>query len=52
MRRMESLGHLSDDELVMQLTTCCFDMRRFKVRALVFLAEIEERRIHLLAAAS
>ena len=49
---MESLGHLSDDELVMQLTTCCFDMRRFKVRALVFLAEIEERRIHLLAAAS
>src|SRR5215813_12345014 len=49
---MESLAHLSDDELVAQLMSCCFDMRRFKVRALVCLAEIKERGIHLLAAAS
>jgi hypothetical protein len=40
---MQSLLHLSDEELVAHLMTCCFDMRRFKVNTLVFLAEIEER---------
>ena len=49
---MQTLDPLSNDELVAELTTCCLDMRRSKVRALVFLAEVEEREIHLLAAAS
>jgi hypothetical protein len=49
---MHSLAHLSDDELVAALTTCCVDMRRFKVHVLLFLAEVEARQIHLLAAAS
>jgi hypothetical protein len=49
---MESLGHLSDDEVMSQLTACCFDIRRFTVRALRFLGEIRERRIYLKVAAS
>src|ERR1051325_6704310 len=52
MLRMHSLAHLSDDELVAELTNCCCDIRRFKVKVLVFLAEVEERELHLLAAAS
>jgi hypothetical protein len=49
---MQSLAHLSDEELVTELMACCLDARRSKVRTLMFLAEVEERRIHLLAAAS
>lgn len=49
---MQSLVHLSDDELVAQLSACCSDMRRYKVHTLIFLAEVEAREIHLRAAAS
>jgi hypothetical protein len=49
---MESLAHLSDDDLVAQLQECCFNIRRFTVRALRFLGEVQERRIYLKAAAS
>ena len=44
--------HLSDDELVIQLTSACFDKRRLTTRILVLLAEVEEREIYLAVAAS
>jgi hypothetical protein len=49
---MQSLAHLSDDELVAELTACCSDTRRNKVHTLMFLAEVEAREIYLRAAAS
>ena len=49
---MQSLAHLSDDELIAELTACCSDTRRSNVRTLVFLAEVETRQLYLRAAAS
>ena len=49
---MQSLAHLSDDELVAELTACCLDTRRSNVRTLLFLAEVETRQLYLRAAAS
>ena len=49
---MQSLAHLTDDELVAQLSACCADMRRYKVHTLMFLAEVEAREIYLRAASS
>ena len=51
MRRM-TFAHLSDDELESLLMSCCFNRRRFTARILVILADVEERRLHLKAAAS
>ena len=51
MRRMK-LDHLSDDALLAELMACCATGRDNDARILVFLMEIEERRIHLLRACS
>ena len=47
-----SLDHLSDDELLAELAACCSNSRRTDVHTLVFLAGVEERRLHIAAAAS
>ena len=47
-----SLDHLSDEELLAQLAACCSDERRLKVRTLVSLIAVEDRRLYLAAAAS
>ena len=49
---MQSLAHLSDDELLAELMASCLDTRRSNVRTLLFLAEVETRELHLRVAAS
>jgi hypothetical protein len=46
------LTHLSDDELVTSLHGLCVDARRLDARVIVYLVEVEDRRLHLLAACS
>jgi hypothetical protein len=43
---------LSDDELVARLHDICLDARRLDARIIEYLAEVEERRLHLKAACS
>lgn len=47
-----TLTDLSDDALVAELHSCCFQMRRLTARIAVCLGEIEDRRIHLQSACS
>jgi hypothetical protein len=46
------VAHLSDEELVAQLDECIGENRRSVARIIVFLIEVEERRIHLKSACS
>jgi hypothetical protein len=45
-----NLDKLSDDELLSSLHTVCLDTRRLAARVVIYLGEIEERRLHLKAA--
>lgn len=49
---METLAHLSNEELVAQLVACSADRRRSTKRLLVLLVEIETREVYLELAAS
>lgn len=44
---MQTLTHLTDEELVAELHACCAEGRQLTARLLLFLIEVEERRIHL-----
>ena len=44
--------HLSDDELETKLVLCCFEANKMTGRILVYLGEVEERRMDLRAAYS
>jgi hypothetical protein len=47
-----TLTDLSDDALVTSLHALCLDARRLDARVILYLVEVEDRRLHLLAACS
>lgn len=49
---MQDLAHLSDAALIAMLAASCSERRRNTTRILAMLAQVEERRLHLAAAAS